>query len=228
MLASEPPSADVPRVSAEAEAARYALLRRLAPSMRHHLVVNLQPIGMIHEVMDRRLRVPVPDLANIQESAGKINGFARAALNSCLDVIGWLAPDATVGTTVQDGARECASLLATSLSFRGYALRNEVVELEGEVRRSSFRTLLTASLVYCTDHEPPPADLVLSAEAGEAGITMSLVVKPTQGERGFPSDPNYRAITWSDLEALAASEGVGVEQAGTGVRLTFPRSAASA
>ena len=58
MLPSEPPTADVARVFAEAEAARYALLRRLAPSMRHHLVVNLQPIGMIYEVMDRRLRAP--------------------------------------------------------------------------------------------------------------------------------------------------------------------------
>ena len=45
-----------PHPAAAAEAARYALIRRLAPSMRHHLVVNLQPIGMIYEVMDRRLR----------------------------------------------------------------------------------------------------------------------------------------------------------------------------
>lgn len=78
---------------ARAEAARYALLRRLAPSMRHHLVVNLQPIGMIYEVMERRLRAPQPDLANVHESAQKINGFARAALDSCLDVVTWLAPE---------------------------------------------------------------------------------------------------------------------------------------
>ena len=83
----------------QAEAARYALIRRLAPSMRHHLVVNLQPIGMIYEVMERRLRQPAPDLANVQDSASKINGFARAALASCLDVVGWLAPDDTVTFT---------------------------------------------------------------------------------------------------------------------------------
>jgi hypothetical protein len=59
-----------------AEAARYALLRRLAPSMRHHLVVNLQPIGMIYEVMERRLRADPPDLHEVHESAQKINGFA--------------------------------------------------------------------------------------------------------------------------------------------------------
>jgi hypothetical protein len=227
MLASEPPTADTAVVSAEAEAARYALLRRLAPSMRHHLVVNLQPIGMIYEVMDRRLRVPVPDLANIQESAGKINGFARAALNSCLDVVGWLAPDATARTSVPEGARECASLLATSLSFRGYSLRNQVPELAGDVRRSAFRTLLTAALVHATDHEPPPADLVLGAEAGETGVTIVLSVKANQGERGFPSERNYRVLTWGDLRALAASEGVEVQRADAGLRLMFPWAAAA-
>ena len=64
--------------------------------MRHHLVVNLQPIGMVYEVMDRRLRAAEPDLAEVHDSAHKINGFARAALNSCLDVVTWLAPDEDV------------------------------------------------------------------------------------------------------------------------------------
>jgi hypothetical protein len=52
-----------------AEAARYALLRRLAPSIRHHLVVNLQPIGMIYEVLDRRLRATEPQLDGVRDSA---------------------------------------------------------------------------------------------------------------------------------------------------------------
>src|SRR6185369_11165765 len=75
------------------EAARYALLRRLAPSMRHHLVVNLQPIGMVYEIMDRRLRATEPNLAEVHDSAQKINTYARAALASCLDVVTWLASD---------------------------------------------------------------------------------------------------------------------------------------
>src|SRR6187549_3297312 len=92
--------------TAAAEAARYALLRRLAPSMRHHLVVNLQPIGMIYEIMDRRLKAPNPDLADVHESAHKINGFARAALDSCLNVVTWLAPEEGATSQVDDGVRE--------------------------------------------------------------------------------------------------------------------------
>jgi hypothetical protein len=115
------PATQVPAgfpASLRAEAARYALLRRLAPSMRHHLVVNLQPIGMIYEVMDRRLRAPEPNLGDIHNSANKINSFAKAALGSCIDVVSWLAPEEGVTTTVAEGVRECLSLLATSLTAR--------------------------------------------------------------------------------------------------------------
>src|SRR3954466_6367326 len=101
MLSPEPTPVEAAQPSTDAEAARYALLRRLAPSMRHHLVVNLQPISMIYEVLERRLRAPEPDLVHVHESAQKINGFARAALASCLDVVTWLAPQESATTAVE-------------------------------------------------------------------------------------------------------------------------------
>jgi hypothetical protein len=209
--------------SAQAEAARYALIRRLAPSMRHHLVVNLQPIGMIYEVMERRLQVATPDFAHVQERAGTINGFAKAALASCLDVVGWLAPDDTATTTLDEVVRECASLLATSLSFRGYALRNEVTVLPGAIRRSGARTLLSATLIHCTDHLPAPADLVITGDAGGSGVQITIEVRPTKGEHPFSSEPNYRKLEWVDLHALGVAEGIGVETNGMqAVRMRLP------
>ena len=208
--------------SREAEAARYALLRRLASSMRHHLVVNLQPIGMIYEVMDLRLRAPTPDLAHLNDSAAKINTFAKAALGSCVDVVGWLAPDEGVTTTVEEAGRECASLLATSFSFRGYALRNEVGAVPGAVRRSAIRHLLSATLIHCTDHHPAPADLGLSGEATAEGARVSVALRASQGGHGGAAEANYRKITWQDLEALAAAESVLLSREGEAVVLRFP------
>jgi hypothetical protein len=198
--------------SADAEAARYALLRRLAPSMRHHLVVNLQPIGMIYEVMERRLRAAQPDLAHVHDSAIKINGFARAALNSCLDVVGWLSPDETVGISLREGVRECTGLLATSLGFRGYALRNEVHEQPRLVRRSALRSLLTAALLYTADNRPPPADLVVRVFEEEAGMRLEVAVRMTDGDKGFAQEANYRPLEWRDLQALATAEGADLER----------------
>jgi hypothetical protein len=204
-----------------AEAARYALLRRLAPSMRHHLVVNLQPIGMIYEVMDRRLRAPTPDLASVHDSAHKINGFARAALNSCLDVVTWLAPDQSATTAVADGVRECVGLLATSLGFRGYAIRNQVAELPGEVCRASLRNVLTSALIHLTDQSPPPADLVLAASAEPGGLRLALTLRPTDGSQGFANDAGYRKLDWADVQALAHAESVQIQRDGQSLQMVI-------
>ena len=207
---------------ADAEAARYALLRRLAPSMRHHLVVNLQPIGMIYEVMERRLRQPAPDLAHVQDSASKINGFARAALNSCLDVVSWLAADDTVAVPVEEAVRECTTLLATSLSFRGYALRNNVTPIPGLVKRSGIRNLLSGVLIHCTDHATPPSDLELSCVAEPDAARITVNVRFTDGEKGFGGEANYRKLAWSDLQALAAADGVELMREGERIELRLP------
>jgi hypothetical protein len=180
-----PEAATAQQANSAVEAARYALLRRLAPSMRHHLVVNLQPIGMIYEVMDRRLRAPQPDLADVHESAHKINGFARAALHSCLDVVTWLAPE-----------------------------RNEVPPVPGEVRRCAVRNVLTAAMIHVTDENPPPADIVLNAEPTPAALVLALTLRPTQGDQGFSTEAGYRRLDWSDVEALAEAESVELKREG--------------
>ena len=222
MPAAPAPLSSTSVPSADAEAARYALLRRLAPSMRHHLVVNLQPIGMIYEVMERRLRAPAPDLAHVHDSASKINGFAKAALNSCLDVVSWLAPDDQVVVSVEDAVRECTALLATSLSFRGFALRNRVEAVPGTVKRSGIRNLLSGVLVHCTDHAEAPADLELTCEAEAACARVSVRVRRSEGDKGFSGEANYRKIQWADLQALAAADGVQIARDGERFDLMLP------
>jgi hypothetical protein len=212
-----------PTAADRSESARYALLRRLAPSMRHHLVVNLQPIGMIYEVLDRRLRAPEPDLAHVHASAQKINGFARAALHSCLDVVTWLAPEDGAVTTAGEGVHECVSLLATGLSFRGFRVHNEVGTVAGEVGRSAVRNVLTAALIQATDEVAPPAELVLRARPTAVGLELTLRLRACDGEQGSDVSATYRQLARTDVQALAAAEGV--EMSGTAqdcLVLTFP------
>ncbi len=222
------PSLSALSSAGRAEAARYALLRRLAPSMRHHLVVNLQPIGMIYEVLDRRLKAPEPKLSDVHESAHKINGFARAALTSCLDVVTWLAPEEDVLTGVTEGVRECLGLLTTSLTFRGYAVRNEVPAMTGQIRRAAIRNVLTAAMIHMTDETPSPADLVISGASDSEALRLVLTLRPTDGEQGFPAESPYRRLSLEDVEALAGSESVAVEREGRQrLQLSIPWAAGS-
>jgi hypothetical protein len=190
--------------------------------MRHHLVVNLQPIGMIYEVMDRRLRATTPDLAHVQDSAQKINGFAKSALAACIDVVGWLSPDDTLAVTVEEGVRECSALLATSLSFRGYALRPEVTAMPGRVRRAGLRSTLTGALLHCTDHGAAPADLAVATVAEQDGALITVDVRARAGDKGFGGEANYRKLDWDDLLALAEADGVRVTGDAQRIELRMP------
>jgi C4-dicarboxylate-specific signal transduction histidine kinase len=215
-------SVSSPAQDAAVEAARYALLRRLAPSMRHHLVVNLQPIGMVYEIMDRRLRATEPNLADVHDSAQKINSYAKAALASCLDVVTWLSPDESATITAADGVSECLALVGTSFTFRGFTLRNEMGDVPGDVQRGAFRNVVTGALVHLSDERQPPAEIAVSAEAKADGLQIILSIRDGSGEPGFATAPTYRPLTRSDVEALARADGVQLQRDDAQLRLTLP------
>lgn len=206
------------------EAARYALLRRLAFAMRHHMVVHLQPIGMITEVMERRLQSPAPDIAQVHESMAKINGFSRAAVQSCLDVVSWLAPEAGAVVPLGAGVQECVALLSSSFNFRGFTLKDEVGACPVPIARAGLRNVLPAALLALTDRAASPADIVLSAQSGADPVILSVVLRPTDGAAGFAGEAPYRLLEWHEVEALAGAEGIALERSGDTVRLTIPAS----
>lgn len=208
--------------SRDVEATRYAVLRRLALAMRHQMVVHLQPIGMITEVMERRLKAPAPDLAQVHESMGKIHGFSRAAVDACLDVITWLAPDGERQVALEAAVEECTLLLRSNFSFLGFALRHETAPGLPQVSRAAMRNVLPACLLALADDTTAPADVVVSASAAAGHAVVDIRVTPTQGAVGFTGEPPYRALRWAEVEALARAEGMEASRDGDLIRLLIP------
>ena len=203
-----------------AEAARYALTRRLLPVLRHHMVVHLQPIGMIYEVLDRKLVTGLADLAPIREGLGKINTLARSAIDSCLDVVTWLAPDTDASIALGTGVNECLELLASNFRFRGFTTSNQVGEVQLPVSRSDLREVLTSALMAATDGSSGPLELVLRAEVTADKAVVMIETRPGEGT-GFTTEMAYRALNWNDVQALVGSHAVGLEREASVVRLTF-------
>jgi hypothetical protein len=185
------------------------------------MVVHLQPIGMITEVMERRLRMPDPDLGQVHESMTKINGFSRAAVQSCLDVVTWLAPEDGARIALDAGVQETVAMLRSNFSFRGFTLKDEVGAAPIEVSRTSLRNVLPAALVALTDSAASPADVVLAASTDAGHAVLTVTVTATEGSRGFAGDPPYRLLEWQEVEALAQAEGVALEREGQQARITL-------
>lgn len=203
------------------EAARYVVLRRLAPCLRHHMVRPLQPIGLIYGVLHHKLSAEQPDLKSVRHEAEKINEFAKSALDECMDMGTWLAPDAGVLIAVDSGVRNCVGLLASMLHFCGFHLINTVVELPAQVQRDAMRMVLGAALLALTDSMDKPATLTVSAEASPTHVTICLQVSQMEEGPVDIYDDGYRKVFWSDVQALAHAEQVGLSRQDHQVSMRF-------
>ena len=204
------------------ESARYAVLRRLTPCLRHEMVKFLQPISMIYEIIDHRRLAAEPDLQTLYGNADKINGYARLALQQCHEVSTWMAPDTDATITVGNGVRECVELMGAGLNFRGYQLVNEVGNIGFHVKRDALRMIMASAFMAATDALRYPAKLSLSVAAcDETHITIAMLVQPSESGQTESYDDSYRKIVWRDVEALATAEDVGMSLEGSRLAMVF-------
>ena len=214
---------------AAAESARYGVLRRLGPALKHDMVVNLQAIAMMAEVLNARLERGSPDPAEFQASIAKLNRIARDAVANCLKVAAWIEPGEDEGVRVAEAIDDCLALLGSNFNFRGFSVTREVTESPFPVSRIALRNLLIASLITLTDAAPGPSEVRVKAEviSGVAEISVTLAPR-TDGAEGLPFEPSYRQLDWADVEALAGAEGVELLRGPDCIILRMPRAAPDA
>lgn len=200
-----------------AEGARYALLRRLAPALRHEAVAPLQPIAMATSVLERRLRDPAADPAQVHDAAARLAGLSRAAVQSCLGLIAWLAPEPARLVPLHEAVRETLDLLRGSFAFRGLTLHDELPSDSAAVHHLRLRFVLPACLLWLTDSAGAPAEVTLRAQSGAKQLRLLLDVQPVQsapsaqGLPGIEDTPVYRPLREDEVRALAADESIGLE-----------------
>lgn len=223
-LAAETTAAAKVTTRTKAEAARYSVLRRLAPALKHDMVVNLQAVSMMAEVLGARLDKGTPASPEFHKSVAKINRLAREAVTTCLKVVAWIEPVEDEGIQLHGGVNDCVALLQSNLNFRGFAIRNQVPETEFEVSRVALRNLLAASLITLTDAAKGPRDVVLDAETSAGYAVLSLRCEPPQHDgEALPFGVAYRELDWADVQALALAESVELVRSDDRIVMRLPR-----
>lgn len=217
------------RSRAGAEAARYGVLRRLGPALKHDMVVNLQAIAMMAEVMNARLERGSPDPADFQASIAKLNRLAREAVASCLKVAAWLEPGEDESVKLGEGVRECLALLASNFNFRGFLVDCECTDTPFQVSRVALRNILIGSLITLTDAAGGPCRVQVKAEVDGASAQVTVRISPREDDyEGLPYEASYRQLDWADVQALALAEGVELVRGSDHITLRMPRHLATA
>lgn len=219
------PSSTLPFLNERlAEAARYALMRRLLPAIRHNIAGTLQPIGMMSAMLERRLKAATPDLAQLGKSAQGLNTLSREAAAVSLNLMGWLAPKDNDLVPVNSAVEEALGLMATELSFRGFAVVNQTAEAVSMLPKGILRSVFTASLIALTDSVDSAFNVVISAEGQTDNVCLTISLEP--GGTPELADmgsrlPIYRTLQWTDVQAIAEAEGVRLDYAAHSVQLHY-------
>ena len=204
------------------EAARYALMRRLMPAVRHHIAGTLQPIGMMSAMLKRRILAATPDMVELGKNTQALSDLSRDAAATSLNLMTWLAPKDNDLVALNSAVEESFGLIATELSFRGFSVVNETAEVSAKLPKGVVRSVFTAGLIALIDYAGNPANVVVSAtqEAGIVQLKISIVPSDTVGPAMTDSHlPGYRALQWADVQVLADAEGVQLHYAPDFVRL---------
>lgn len=203
------------------EAARYALLRRLTPAIRHHLVGEFQPIGMIAAMMERRLQVAAPNLPSLRDNSSMLGELSRTAAGKCTDLLSWIAPPKNASTRLDAGVRDCLNVLSTEFRFRGLLIINEVGDMPMLLASAALRSVLPAALIALSDQQTGAADLILQAHPLGKDTELSIVRQAAQRPADNQPTADYRALRWGDVAALARAESVGLSHTADGAKLRF-------
>jgi hypothetical protein len=221
------PAARKPRTGAEA--ARYGVLRRLGPVLKHDMVVNLQAISMMAEVLNARLERGTDTPADFQSSISKLNRLARDAVAGCIKVAGWIEPGEDQGVRLAEGIDECLALLASNFNFRGYQVTRELTDADFQVWRIALRNLVVASLITLTDAVKGPCDVFVKAQVKEGLAEITVRATPRESDDDLPMfEPSYRQLDWSDVQALAAAEQIELLRGENEISIRMPRALATA
>lgn len=203
------------------EAARYALLQRLAPALQHHLMGKFQSMGMTIAMMERRLQSADPNLAVIREDAASLSSVSRTAVNSIMNIMTWIEPKTASTVKFDAGVRECLGLLSTEFRFKGFVILNEVPEIDVELSSKALRSVLSATLIALSDLSKAPAKLVIRAHAAPDSVELSIDLHPAEGAATNAHVTDYRPLKWKDAEILAIAESVKLTRGNAGAQLTF-------
>ena len=197
-----------------AEAARYAVLQRIAPVLRHDVAGLMQPVAMLMIVLQRRVQSPEPDMLTIAKNVASASAMAKEATAGYMSVMGWIGAREDAEVSLRSSVNEAATLLAMELSAQGLEISNIISSDAATVPQSFFRSVLVGALLAFCDQRTAGSTLQISlhteTENGSTANQLMLRMLPGDAPVVPSADRPSRPMDWPDVEAMAGSFGVAV------------------
>ena len=212
----------------EADAIRYAVLRKLASGFRHALMGDLQAMQFSAQLAARLVQTGA-DANRIAEKLGALPRQCAATLATSDSMIAWLQPDEHATVTLAEGVTRYVKLVREDRWMREIEVAVELEVPGARVPETALRELLVVALFALADAHAEAIDIDIAARARGDGVELRLRARPADREPPpLAAAGHSRALEWRDLERLADVHAVACSCAAGDVRLLFAGATAAA
>ncbi len=189
------------------DAIRYAVMRKLAPGLRHALMGELQAIQLSAEFAHRMLR-PDVDLGEARASVGRIPPQCSEAVKAGRSLIDWLMPEAGATASLTQSVGQCLKLVGEDWFLRGIEATTDLPAADVQVAKGAFQELIVTALLVLTDMHDQPADVHLSVQTNGDLVVVVVQAHAANRTTSIPPIRPYRKLGWADLQVLASVHGI--------------------
>jgi len=191
----------------DADAIRYAVLRKLASGMRHALMGELQTLQFSAELAARVVDTGTSG-PKVAECIKQLPEQTRTAVDSSRAMIEWLRPDDKASATVDETLRHCLRVAGDDWPLRGIEASTDVRSGDARVSKPVLRELLVTSLLALADVHGGPIDVAISAESIGDQVVVSLSARRVERKTPFPPLSVYRALSYDDVMTIGRANHV--------------------
>lgn len=202
------------------DAIRYAVLRKLAPGLRHALMGEMQAIQLSAEYAVRTLDAG----AEFTEARNSISDIAQHCTNAVKigrSLIECIEPEEAVTASVGECVKRCLTLAGEDWFLRGIEATTDLSNSDVQLPKAMLQELVVTALLVLTDMYDQPTDLHVVVRT--RGSHVEIVVDGRAANRiaSIPPLRQYRKLMWSDLVLLASTRGVPCVCEGSTASLRF-------
>jgi len=191
----------------EVGAIRFALLRRLAPGIRHRLMGELQALQFSAELAGRLLDAG-GDRTKLEVAVRQWGPRTQSAVAAAATLVEWLRDDDRATTNLEDALSPCLRVAGDDWNLRGIEGTVEARTDGAHVPRTALRELVVTSLLALTDARPGALDVRIAAERDGDEVVVTLEAKTATRESPLPELVRTGKIGCDDVSVLAAAHGV--------------------
>jgi hypothetical protein len=189
----------------EADAVRYAVLRKLASGMRHTLMGELQAIQFAGELAAQMVTMGAPG-SKLRDAIDQIPEQTKAAVRTSRAIMEWLRPEDASTITVEAAIEQCLKLAGDDWSLRGIKATTSGQPGNATVPKTVFCELLVTSLLALADLSPGSLDIDIAAEEVDKKVVVKLSAHAADRRSALPPLVLYRGLTFDDVRVLAKAD----------------------